>query len=79
MLAASRQNLEGFCRAQGLPIDGPAVIEPPTRNAEPEPQAIAREDASADVKASAGPKAADRHIEVQPAAPNPDPSTVAHS
>lgn len=36
MLAASRQNLEDFCRAQGLPIDGPAVIEPPTRDAEPE-------------------------------------------
>jgi tetratricopeptide (TPR) repeat protein len=34
MLAASRQNLEDFCRAQGLPIDGPAVVEPPTRAAE---------------------------------------------
>ena len=76
MLAASRQNLEDFCRAQGLPIDGPAVIEPPTRNAEPQPRAIAREDARAAVKASAGPKAADSHIEVHRPRPNPEPSPI---
>ena len=76
MLAASRQNLEGFCRAQGLPIDGPAVIEPPTRNAEPEPRAIAREDARADVKVSAGPTAADSHIDFHRPRPTPQPSPI---
>src|SRR5262249_46089090 len=28
MVAASRQNLEDFCHAHGLPIEKPAVIEP---------------------------------------------------
>ncbi len=28
MLAASRENLEAFCRARGLPIEHPAVIQP---------------------------------------------------
>src|SRR5262249_50427828 len=28
MVAASRQNLEEFCRANGLPIEKPGVIEP---------------------------------------------------
>ena len=65
MRAASRQNLENFCRAQGLPIDGPAVIEPLIGDAKAEPQAVAPESAPADVKASAGPKAADSHIEVR--------------
>jgi Tetratricopeptide repeat/Protein of unknown function (DUF2914) len=35
MLAASRQNLEDFCRARGLPIDGPAVVASPTEHEEP--------------------------------------------
>ena len=75
MLAASRQNLEDFCRAQGLPIEAPAVVEPPTRVAEPEPPAIARESASASVKATAGSKAADSHVEIPlpPAVPRPAP------
>jgi Tetratricopeptide repeat/Protein of unknown function (DUF2914) len=34
MLAASRQNLEDFCRARGLPIDGPAVVASPTQHDE---------------------------------------------
>jgi hypothetical protein len=76
MLAASRQNLEDFCRAHGLPIDGPAAIEPPPRNAEPEPQAIARDDASADVKASGGPRFADSHIEVHRPRSTPQPSSI---
>src|SRR5262245_16037330 len=37
MLAASRQNLEDFCRAHGLPIDGPAVVASPTQHKEPAP------------------------------------------
>jgi hypothetical protein len=65
MRAASRQNLEDFCRAQGLPIDGPAVIEPLIGDVKAEPQAVAPESAPAAVKASAGLKAADSHIEVR--------------
>ena len=84
MRAASRQNLEDFCRAQGLPIDGPAVIESPARVAEPEPQAIARENAgavtkpsAAVAKASAAPTTIDSPVEVPPTAACS--STVARS
>jgi len=45
MVAASRQNLEDFCRANGMPVEKPAVIEPassgvpaaPTPTAAPPP------------------------------------------
>jgi hypothetical protein len=40
MIAASRENLEDFCRARGLPIDTPAVVTPPA----PKPTAPARAD-----------------------------------
>ena len=33
MIAASRQNLEDFCRARGLPIDTPGVATPAVVNA----------------------------------------------
>jgi hypothetical protein len=75
MLAASRQNLEDFCRAQGLPIDGPAVVEPPTRAAE-KSQAIAGESAGADAKASAVQKAADSHVEAPQPSPISEPSPI---
>lgn len=41
MVGASRQNLEEFCRAHGLPIDIPAVIQPAAAEtpASPAPQA----------------------------------------
>jgi hypothetical protein len=55
MLAASRQNLEEFCRAQGVPLERPGVVEPPTRVAEPEPQAIPPEIARPATKAAAAP------------------------
>ena len=76
MLAASRQNLEDFCRAQGLPIDAPVVSEQPTRHAEPEPRAIASESAGENVKAAAVPKAADSHVEIPQPPPVPQPSPV---
>jgi hypothetical protein len=46
MVVASRQNLEEFCRAQGLPIDRPpvdrpAAPEPPPAPAVPQPQRTA--------------------------------------
>jgi hypothetical protein len=50
MVAASRQNLEDFCHAHGLPIERPAVIEPsgseapalPTPTAAPPSPAVSR-------------------------------------
>jgi hypothetical protein len=76
MLAASRQNLEDFCRAQGLLIDGPVVSEPPTRDAEPEPRAIASKSAVENVKAPTVPKAADSHVEIPQPPPAPQPSPI---
>jgi hypothetical protein len=76
MLAASRQNLEDFCRAQGLLIDGPVVSEPPTRDADPEPQAIASKSAVENVKAPTVPKAADSHVEIPQPPPAPQPSPI---
>lgn len=74
MRAASRQNLEDFCRAQGLPVDEPAVIEPLVRDTKPEAEAVAPESARAAVKASAVPEAADSHIEVRQPPPAPQAS-----
>ncbi len=51
MLAASRQNLEDFCRSQGIPIEKPAVTAPPTDRTVPEPPAPALADAAVDAKA----------------------------
>jgi hypothetical protein len=68
MLAAGRQNLEDFCRAHGVPIEGPAVIEPPAGDSTPELQAFLPESSHADAKTSAGPKAPDSHIDVREAA-----------
>ena len=50
MLAASRQNLEDFCRAQGIPIEKPAVTAPQTDRAVPEPPAPAHADVAVDAK-----------------------------
>jgi len=52
MLAASRQNLEDFCRAQGIPIDKPAVIAPaPDKDrAEPDQPVPSRANVVADAK-----------------------------
>jgi hypothetical protein len=76
MLAASRQNLEEFCRAQGLTLEVPAVVQPPARAAEPKPQAIAPESASAITKVPAAPKTADSRIEVRQPPPAPHPSSI---
>jgi tetratricopeptide repeat protein/DUF2914 family protein len=42
MLAASRQNLEDFCRARGLPIEGPALAPPPVPVPRPPPATAPR-------------------------------------
>jgi hypothetical protein len=59
MVAASRQNLEEFCRANGLPIEKPAVIEP-ARAATPVPPtraAVQKSSAAVTPKASRMPAA----------------------
>jgi hypothetical protein len=40
-VAASRQNLDDFCRARGLPIDAPVVVEPVAQQTETGPPPIA--------------------------------------
>jgi hypothetical protein len=74
MVVASRQNLEDFCRARGLPIDAPAVITP-TRDTEREA-----------AKAAHPPSSAPRHnpgmaatIATQPLPPAPTPGRASHS
>lgn len=59
MIAASRQNLEDFCLAQGLPIDAPIIITPSELDTELGLDVFAREDAAGAAKTPTDVQAAD--------------------
>jgi hypothetical protein len=72
MVAASRQNLEDFCRARELPVDRPAVAPPPEPMTLPGPGAFGREDA-----AEAQPRDVEAALDVD--LPTPTPPLVVPS
>lgn len=49
MIAASRENLDAFCLARGLPIDPPAVVTAPAPETPPEPEVVAADVAANEV------------------------------
>jgi hypothetical protein len=74
MVAASRENLEAFCRARGLPIDLPVVITPPAADMPPAKDAIE----SHGLPAAVEPRAArEPHAEPQPHSPRGSQSLTA--
>ena len=79
MVVASRQNLEDFCHARGLPIKAPAAILP-ARRAGPELDAVAPEHPPAVSTTPAPVRPADTVVTEKaapspPAAPRPDPGS----
>jgi hypothetical protein len=81
MVLASRQNLEDFCRARGLPIDEPA-ISTPTRNTKLQEDVIASEPLPEMTQPPAADRAVNTGITAKEAippsvAPRPDPAEAA--
>ena len=75
MVIASRQNLEDFCHARGLPIKAPAPL-PPARRGGRELDAVAPEHPPAVAKTPAPVRPADSVVTAK-AAPSPPPSPPA--
>ena len=73
MVADSRQNLEDFCRARGLPIGATAVMTPLAADTEPEPDAFAVEDAAGPVETAAGVRPPDPGFSTQTRPPSGTP------
>jgi hypothetical protein len=76
MVAASRQNLEEFCRSHGIPIEEAPVAAPPAPPAEPGPDLSSRRDPADEAKRRARGRRADAGHVTKPA-PRPAEARVA--
>ena len=73
MIAASRENLEAFCRARGVPIETPALTTLPAPDATPVPDAFPSDDGAGEAGTPVEIKAVEAGSVAQATPPQPVP------